>query len=124
MGATGMRAVNRDRGTEVAGRVERADTFWTRLKGLQGRREFAAGEGLWIVPCRSIHTLGMTFPIDVLFLNDKLQVTAKEENLRPGRLTAIRWKARTVLELPAGTLNRTGTEVGDRIEMTRPEERS
>ncbi len=112
-----MRASNGDRGTELAIRVRKADTFWKRLKGLQGKSSLPSGEGLWIIPCRGVHTHGMTFSIDVVFLDGEMKVVGLEENLRPGRFAPVRWRARTVLELPAGTLRRTRTQVGDRINI-------
>jgi uncharacterized protein len=118
-----MRAMNLRQGTELAATVLKADTFWKRLKGLRGRKELPAGEGLWIVPCRGVHTRGMTFPIDVLFLDARGTVISLEEHLEPGRFAPIRWKARTVLELPAGTLRDSRTGVGDRIEFQSEEER-
>ncbi len=117
-----MRALNRDRGAELARRVGKADSFWTRLKGLRGRSGLPEGEALWIIPCRGVHTRGMTFPIDVLFLDRGLRVVGMEERLAPGRFAPVRWRARTVLELPAGTLRQTGTQPGDRIEIQDAEE--
>jgi hypothetical protein len=64
----------------------------------------------------------MSFPIDVIFLDRSGTVVSLEENLGPGRFTPIRWKARTVLELPAGTLRESRTGVGDRIEIQTTEE--
>lgn len=117
-----MKAFNRDRGTLLARHVAKADSFWTRFRGLKGRTELPPGEGLWIIPCRGVHTRGMAFPIDVLFLDQALKVVDKQEEMSPGRFGAIRWKARTVLELPAGTLTESGTEIGDRIELMEQEE--
>ena len=117
-----MRALNRNRGTELARHVEKADSFWKRFRGLQGRPEMPSGEGLWIVPCRGVHTRGMAFPIDVLFLDASGTVVSLEENLAPGRFAPVRWRARTVLELPAGTLRISRTGVGDRIEFQATEE--
>jgi len=117
-----VRAVNRDRGTELARRVEKADTFWARLRGLRGRAVLPQVEALWIIPCRGVHTRGMAFPIDVVFLDGTMKVVAVEENLPPGRLTALRWKARTVLELPPGTVRRTATGAGDQIDINHGEE--
>jgi uncharacterized membrane protein (UPF0127 family) len=112
-----MRAVNRQRQVEIAAKVHKADTFWTRLRGLSGRSGLSTGEALWIIPCRGIHTHGMAFPIDVLFLDRDRNVVGLEENLSPGRFAPIRWKAKTVIELPAGTVRRTRTQLGDRIEI-------
>ena len=117
-----MRAINPERGTELARRVEKADTFWKRFRGLSGRTELPAGEGLWIIPCRGVHTHGMAFPIDVLFLDGAQRVVGLEENLGPGRFASVRWKAKTVLELPAGTVRLTRTRVGDRVQIAANEE--
>jgi uncharacterized membrane protein (UPF0127 family) len=122
MRENGVRAFNQDRQTEVADSVTVADTFLRRLRGWLGRSEVRKGEGLWIVPSRAVHTRGMGFPIDVLFLDRSFRVVAAKENMHPGRMTRVWWKARTVLELPAGTLQRTGTCVGDRIQMKNPKE--
>ena|SRR5881296_870846 len=117
-----MRAANRDRGTELASRVRKAGTFWARLKGLLGRPGLPDGEALWIVPSRGVHTRGLSFPIDVVFLDRAMRVLAVEENLAPGRITGIRWRARTVLELPAGRIRLSRTRIGDRIEIAGTEE--
>ena len=112
-----MRAVNQDRGTELATAVARAATFWSRLQGLRGRSRFENGQGLWIVPCRGVHTSGLAFDIDVLFLDADRRVVAAEERMKPGRMSRIFWRARSVLELPAGTVRRSETRVGDQIQF-------
>lgn len=117
-----MRAFNRDRQQEIADSVVVADTFGKRLRGWLGRDQVRDGEGLWIVPSRAVHTRGMRFAIDVLFLDRMCRVVAAKMNMSPGRMTRIWWRARTVLELPAGTLQRTGTGVGDLIEIHDPKE--
>jgi len=112
-----VKAINPRRDAELATRVIKADSFWTRLRGLSGRSGLESGEALWIIPCRGVHTHGMAFPIDVIFLDRERNVVGVEENLSPGRFAPIRWKARTVLELPAGTVRRSRTQIGDRIEI-------
>jgi hypothetical protein len=119
-----VRAFNQNRQTEIADSVMVADTFRSRLRGWLGRDEVNIGEGLWIVPSRAVHTRGMSFPIDSLFLDRTYRVVAAEENMSPGHMTRFWWRARTVLELPAGTLRRTGTCVGDQIQMQQPKEHS
>ena len=86
-----MHAINGHRQTQLATKLQMADTVWTRLRGLMGRTGLDSGEGLWIVPCRGIHTHGMAFSIDVLFLDRERAVVGAEENLPPGRFAAIRW---------------------------------
>lgn len=78
---------------------------------------FTEGQGLWIVPSEGIHTFGMRFPIDAAYLDAKGKVLRVYHGLRPWRLAAVTLRARSVLELPAGTLERTGTEAGDVLDF-------
>jgi uncharacterized membrane protein (UPF0127 family) len=112
-----MKAWNRRNNRELSNNVEVADCLLKRMKGLLGKSEMLAGEGLWIKPCKSIHMFFMKFPIDVVFLNKKNQVIAVRENLKPNRITRLYPRAVSVLELPAGTIEATATEVGDEIEI-------
>lgn len=115
-------AINRDRQAALSSRCEAADSGWARMKGLLGRskEEFPPGKGLWLVPANSIHTIGMSFPIDVAYLDRAGRVIHLYHSLPPFRVTAIKLKARSILELPEGTLARTRTEVGDTLEFRRP----
>jgi len=112
-----MKACNVKNGKELSGNVEVADHFFKRMKGLLGKNALRVGESLWIKPCMSIHTFFMKFPIDVIFLNKKDHVVAAIKNLKPNRLTRLYPKAVSVLELPAGTIEKTSTIVGDMIEF-------
>ena len=94
-----------------------ANTPWSRLRGLIGSRPLRPLEGLLIVPCKSIHTHFMRFPIDVLFVNAAEEVVALHHALPPWRLGGSHGSARFVIELPAGTLASTGTQVGHRLEV-------
>ncbi|MGZ4824975.1 MAG: DUF192 domain-containing protein [Terriglobales bacterium] len=97
-----------------------ADTHWTRLRGLLGlgTDDFGNGSGLWIVPCHGVHTLGMGFPIDVVYLDRALNVIDVQSEVRPWRLAPVRRNAASVLELPCHIAAETKTAVGDRIEIT------
>lgn len=110
-----LRALDRATGAILAQRVIRADRFLSRLVGLLGRRSLQEGEALLLSPCRSIHTLGMRFAIDALFLDGEGRVQAVLEALAPWRIPAPVPAASMVLELPAGTLARVGTGVGARV---------
>lgn len=112
-----MRVVNRTKGQVLGTRVRKAQTFLRRLRGLLGTRGLDGGEGMWIAPCASVHSFGMAYPIDVLFLDAAGVVVAVVPSLTPNRVT--RWFPGAVgaLELPAGTLRSTGTEQGDRVEF-------
>lgn len=117
-------AFNRTRQTPLATELAVADTHWTRLRGLVGvrRDDFRNGSGLWIVPCRGVHTLGMGFSIDVLYLDRGLKVIAIQPEVRPWRFTPVLLRATSVLELPCGTAAQTKTAVGDTIEITLPQD--
>ena len=112
-------AFNRTRETYLATALAVADGHWTRLRGLLGLRadDFRNGSGLWIVPCHGVHTLGMGFPIDVIYLDEGMKVVHIEQNLRPWRVAPVRMQATSVIELPSHTVRETGTGVGDRIEI-------
>ncbi len=92
-----------------------ADNFWTRLKGLIGVRNLPAGEGLLIAPCSSVHTMFMSIPIDVLHVDRESTVVAMVPAMAPWRVGPIVRRSRYVVELPAGTIARTGTQVGDKL---------
>ncbi|MCJ7667928.1 MAG: DUF192 domain-containing protein [Anaerolineae bacterium] len=81
-----------------------------------GRSSLEEGEGLLIEPCAWIHTFGMAFLIDVLYLDDEGEVAHVCCSLRPNRLGPLIRRAHSVLELPAGTIARSGTKIGDRLE--------
>jgi hypothetical protein len=112
-----VRVVNRTREILLGDRVRTAQTFLSRLAGLLGTAAIAEGEGLWIVPCRSVHTLGMRYPIDVAFLDARGVVVGILEGLPPNRVGRVFRDARGALELRAGTLAATGTAPGDRLEF-------
>jgi uncharacterized protein len=114
-------AVDRTTGAVLAARTVRADRFLPRLIGLLGRAGLAQGEGLLLEPCSSIHTLGMRFPIDVLFLDAEGAVLRALRDVAPWRVPAPVRGARMVLELPAGTLARTGTIDGNLVLLAAPQ---
>jgi uncharacterized protein len=113
------RAFNKTRQLYLATDLAVADTHWSRLRGLLGTAEgdFGNGTGLWIRPCRGVHTLAMRFPIDVVYLDCAGKVVHVEHNLQPWRFSPIRMQSASVLELPSHTVARTGTAVGDSIEI-------
>lgn len=111
---------NRSRETFVATKAAVADTYLFRLIGLLGKTKQWArpGNGLWIKPSRGVHTIGMMFPLDLIFLDDKKQVVHVEELVKPFRISKVCLKACSVLELPPYTIFRTGTQVGDWLDIT------
>ncbi len=112
-------AFNQTRQVFLATSLALAHTHWSRLRGLLGTSsdDFRNGWGLWIHPCRGVHTLAMRFPIDVVYLNRAGTVVHVQHNLQPWRFSPIRMEAVSVLELPSHTVARTGTALGDSIEI-------
>ena len=119
MGGERYLALNKTRNTPLAPETELARSVFRRMKGLIGRSKFAPGMGLWIVPSNGIHTIGMSFPIDAAYLDSGNRILRLYHCLAPFRIAAFVFRARSVLELPAGTLARTRTEVGDTLEFRR-----
>jgi len=113
---TYVRVRNEANGMDLGRRVGLADRWWSRLRGLLGRTALDEGEGLLLVPCRSIHMLGMTFALDVAFLDSRREVIALYHKLPPGSRTRWHKHARYALELAAGTLVATHTAVGHTLE--------
>ncbi len=111
-----VRLVNLTRGTVLAERAAVAETPSSRRRGLLGTGSLAAGSGLLIVPCRQVHTFGMGYPIDVVFVDEAWNVKRVVHDMKPGRLGALVMSARAVLELPAGKTAESGTLVGDMLD--------
>ena len=108
--------VRRIRGGVVCEQCVVADRPHTRLRGLLGRRDLPAGEGLLLRPSPSVHTWFMRFPIDVVFLDADLRVLGVVPEVGPWRMAARRG-ARAVLELPSGEAARRSLAPGDRLEL-------
>lgn len=112
-----VRVVNRTRGTALAERCRVASGLVPRTRGLLGQRSLGAGEGLYIEHAPSIHMFFMRFPIDAVFVDGDRRVVRIVENLRPWRIVAWARGARDCLELPAGSVQLTGTQAGDRLAL-------
>lgn len=108
-----FKIVNINNENVIAEYASSADTFMTRLKGLMFKRSFNKGEGLVIVPCNSIHTFWMKFPIDVVFLSQDDTIVYVIENLKPNRISPLIRNAHSVLELPVGTISEANIKIGD-----------
>ena len=109
---------NRTRGAVLASDVDLADTPRSRRVGLLRHESLPPGKGLWIYPTQAIHTFGMRFSIDVAFLDRRLRIKRIYHQLAPFRLTTLVWGARSVLELPPGSLASTGTAGGDELQIS------
>jgi uncharacterized membrane protein (UPF0127 family) len=113
---------NATRGTVIALRARPARGWLGRLLGLLPRSGLEAGEGLWLAPCRCIHTWGMRFPIDAIFVDRSLVVLAVLPRLRPFRISPWLTSCHAVLEVAAGRVESSRTERGDRLVLEDPRE--
>jgi uncharacterized membrane protein (UPF0127 family) len=118
MSVAKLRVQNLSNQELLADRADIADTSARRRQGLLKHKGLDRGEGLWIVPCEGVHTFGMKFPIDVVFLNKKKQVVKVRPEMKWGRIS-LSLRAHSVLELPAGTVAQTGTKPGDQLNLER-----
>jgi len=102
-------------GTAIDWDIKYADTFFTRLFGWIGKVEINESDALLLKPCVRIHTFGMRIDIDVLFLDHLGVILHLTENLKPNKLSPNIKKARSVIELSAGTIRRMNIQLGDKI---------
>lgn len=101
----------------IANKAVLADTPFTRMKGLLGRALLENGEALVITRCNSIHMFFMRFPIDVVFIDRGSLVVGLVRGIRPYRFSPVFWSADAAIELPAGTIDRTGIMLGQHLHL-------
>ena len=92
-----------------------ADNFWTRLVGLVGVRKLASGDGLLIKPCKGVHSMFMSIPIDVLYVDRNHMVIGADREMKPWRIGRIYPASNYVVELPVGAIAQTETQIGDQL---------
>lgn len=112
-----MKAINRRSLKEFVQELAVADSFFSRMKGLLGKKGLSTGEGILITPCKGVSTFGMKFPIDVIFLDRHNRVIATMVEMPPNRLTRMYFRATTVIELPSRTIESASIKVGDPVEI-------
>jgi len=100
-------------GQIIGEKVWKADSFWTRFRGLLGHPALAPGEGLWLKPCQQVHMMGMKFPLSVWFLDKTGHVCMLMDDLRPWKISPRSRRADSVIEFPVGWGNATNTQLGD-----------
>jgi len=113
---------NRNRESFLGLRVVRADTPMARLKGLLGTIQLRPDDGIWLIPSRGIHTIGMLFAIDLVYLDAANRVIHLVEHLGPFRISPIRIRAASILELRSRAIYASNTQVGDQLLICPPEE--
>ena len=97
----------------LAANLIEANSMWQRFMGLMGQAGLPQGAGLLIHHCQSIHSCFMRFPFDAAFIDQAGTVVHTIHAMRPWRVSRIVGKAKDVVELPAGVLQATDTQVGD-----------
>ena len=112
-----MRLYDLDQQRFIVDSLEIAEALGARTRGLLGHEPLSFGQGMLIRPCRWIHTFGMSFPIDVLYVNKRWRIVAVSENLRPGRIDRPVPQAWFVVEMAAGAMRQAGLQVGDHLEI-------
>ena len=105
-------------GKSLATELELASNFWQRSKGLLGRSGLAEGQGLYLDHCKGIHSFFMQFPFDALFVDADWKVLGTASSIAPNRVGPANFHARGVVELPAGTILATDTQIGDVLEFS------
>ena len=110
---------NETKKTFLAFRVKVADSILGRLIGLLGKRKLKADEGVWIVPANAIHTIGMLFSFDVVMIDKDFRVVNMTEMVKPFRFILPKRRAESVIEVPAHTIFRSRTEIGDQLLIDR-----
>lgn len=112
---------NKTKETFLAFHVRIADSIFGRLVGLLGKRFLRPGTGVWLVPANAIHTIGMLFTFDVVMVDKHFRVVGLRELIRPFRITRPHLRAESIIELPAHTIFRSRTELGDQLVIERYE---
>jgi uncharacterized protein len=98
--------------------LHHANTFWKRFKGLMGTKILPEQSGLYINPCSQIHTCFMQYSIDLIYLDQSNAVVGIEENLAPWKIGKRFDNVKSVIELPANTIQQTSLKVGQKIALT------
>lgn len=106
--------INVTRQRTLAEQGKMAINFWSRFKGLLFTNNFSAGQGILIKPCFSIHTIGMSYCIDILFIDSADTIVKMVVGMKPYRFASCAGSA-YVIEVPTGTIEGTGTQLGDKI---------
>jgi hypothetical protein len=113
---------NRNRESFLGLRVAAADTLLERLLGPLGRIGLKPDDGIWLAPSRGIHTIGMLFAMDLIYLDAKNRVIHLVEHLGPFRISPIRVNCASILELHSRAIYASNTQVGDELLICPPEE--
>lgn len=115
-----MQLYNESKQAIILEKLTIADSFFKRLIGLLGKKEISADEGIFINPCKSIHTFFMKFPIDVVFLDKSQKVIFIQECIQPNKVTPFIKKSKTVIEMKGNKIKKDGIiSMGDYLKITK-----
>jgi len=117
-----MYVFNKTRQCFLSLNVSVAGTHFSRLRGLLGKMTLRRDDGLWVTRSQGIHSIGILYPIDVVYLDAQNRVVHLIEHFRPFRIAPLRVHAKSVLELPTRTIYASGTQVGDELLICTPQE--
>jgi uncharacterized membrane protein (UPF0127 family) len=106
---------NQTKNVVLAEKAWLAEYPWEKMQGLLGKKGLSSGQGLVLPACHSIHTCFMGFPIDVIFIDNKGRIAILYEQMGPFQFSPVVWKAKAVIELPAGLLRSSQAEIGNFI---------
>jgi uncharacterized membrane protein (UPF0127 family) len=112
-----MKIINKSNQKIIANNVKVADKFFSRFIGLINRSSIEENEGLWLVPCSSIHSIGMRFDFDAVFLDKSDKIIFLIKNMPPFKVAPLVSNTYSVLELPSGTIDCTGINIDDILEF-------
>ena len=113
-----MNIDNITRNTCIADKADRASTFISRGRGLMLAAPMPSGGGLVIEPCNSIHMFFMRYPLDILFVDKEGKVVFMYKGIKPWRVGRIVKGAKSAIELPEGSIEHSGTQVGDALAIS------
>lgn len=112
-----LKLINKSKKNIIVENLFLADSFWPRMKGLMGKKNLPEDEGLLLLPCNSVHSMFMRFPIDLLFLNRELRVIKIVYRFKPWRVTPIIRDCYQVVELRAGVASVKGVTIKDELDI-------
>jgi hypothetical protein len=99
-------------------RLEVCTTPFERMRGLLGRTSLEPGRGMFLAPCKAVHTFLMRFPIDLVVIDKGFSVITVKRLVRPGSVFLAGWRAWAVVEIESGWLGQDAVAPGDRVSMS------
>lgn len=112
-----MKIENLTKGTTLVKNCKAANSFLTRFMGLMGKDSLPEESGLILTPCNSIHMFFMKFPLDIVFVDKNNMVVHVIESIRPWKFSKIVSNGHSTIELPVGSIEKSKTTVGDRLQL-------